>query len=34
MVPHFPQGACECGAALDGAMDLGVVASHQEAEIL
>ena len=33
-VLHFPQGACECGAALDGAMDLGVVASHQEVEIL
>jgi len=32
-VPHFPQGACECGAALEGAADLGVAASHQEVEI-
>jgi transposase len=32
-VPHFPQGACECGAALAGAADLGVVASHQQVEI-
>lgn len=32
-VPHFPQGACECGAALVGAADLGVVASHQQVEI-
>lgn len=22
-VPHFPAGVCECGAALDGAADLG-----------
>ena len=32
-VPHFPEGMCECGAALGGAMDLGVAASHQEVEI-
>ena len=32
-VPHFPQGACECGADLAGAADLGVVASHQQVEI-
>jgi transposase len=32
-VPHFPAGACECGAGLAGAPDLGVVASHQEIEI-
>jgi hypothetical protein len=32
-VPHFPRGACECGAALEGATDLGVAASHQEVEI-
>ena len=28
VVPHFPQGACPCGAALAGAADLGVAASH------
>jgi transposase len=33
VVPHFPQGACACGAALAGAADLGVAASHQEIEI-
>jgi transposase len=32
-VPHFPDGTCECGAALAGAADLGVVASHQQVEI-
>jgi transposase len=32
-VPHFPQGTCECGAALEAAADLGVVASHQEVDI-
>ena len=32
-VPHFPQGACACGADLAGAVDLGVAASHQEVEI-
>jgi transposase len=32
-VPHFPRGACACGADLTGAADLGVVASHQEIEI-
>jgi hypothetical protein len=32
-VPHFPDGWCECGAALDGARDLGVAASHQEVDI-
>ena len=31
-VPHFPGGACECGADLAGASDLGVTASHQEVE--
>jgi len=30
---HFPEGACECGADLAGAADLGLVASHQEIEI-
>ncbi len=30
---HFPAGACECGADLAGAADLGVVASHQQIEI-
>jgi len=28
-VPHFPAGACECGADLAAAADLGVAASHQ-----
>ena len=32
-VPHFPEGACECGADLAGARDLGVAASHQEVEV-
>jgi transposase len=32
-VPHFPRGACGCGADLAGAADLGVAASHQEVEI-
>ena len=32
-VPHFPQGACGCGADLAGAADLGVAACHQEVEI-
>jgi transposase len=31
-VPHFPRGACACGAGL-AAADLGVAASHQEIEI-
>jgi transposase len=32
-VDHFPQGLCECGAALAGGADLGVAASHQQVEI-
>jgi transposase len=32
-VPHFPRGACACGADLAGAADLGVASSHQEIEI-
>ncbi len=32
-MPHFPRGACACGAGLAGAADLGVAASHQEIEI-
>jgi len=32
-VPHFPRGACACGADLAGAADLGAAASHQEIEI-
>ena len=32
-VPHFPRGACACGADLAGAADLRVAASHQEIEI-
>ena len=32
-VAVFPQGRCGCGAALAGASDLGVVASHQQVEI-
>jgi transposase len=32
-VPHFPRGACACGADLAGAADLGVAASHQQVEI-
>jgi transposase len=33
IVPHFPQGACACGADLAVAADLGVAASHQQIEI-
>ncbi len=32
-VPHFPDGTCECGAALSTAADLGIAASHQQVEI-
>ena len=32
-IPHFPDGTCECGAPLAGGRDLGVAASHQQAEI-
>lgn len=32
-IPHFPGGACECGAPLAGARDLGVAASHQIVDI-
>ena len=32
-IPHFPDGACACGAPLAGGRDLGVAASHQQAEI-
>jgi transposase len=32
-VLHFPDGTCACGAALSGAADLGVAASHQQVEI-
>lgn len=32
-VPHFPRGACACGADLTDAADLGVAASYQEIEI-
>jgi transposase len=32
-LPHYPQGACACGADLAGAADLGAAASHQEIEI-
>jgi transposase len=32
-MPHFPQGACACGADLAGAADLGVAASHQIVDI-
>ena len=32
-VPHYPQGACACGADLAGAVDLGVAVSHQQLEI-
>jgi transposase len=32
-VPHFPAGACECGADLGAAADLGVAASHQVVDI-
>jgi transposase len=33
MIPHFPRGACACGANLEDAADLGVAASHQQVEI-
>jgi transposase len=32
-VPHFPRGACACGAGLAAAADLGISTSHQEVEI-
>ena len=32
-VPYFPRGACECGAPLAGARDLGVAASHQVVDV-
>jgi hypothetical protein len=32
-VQHFPEGRCECGAALAGAAGLGVAASHQQVDI-
>jgi transposase len=32
-VAHFPHGACECGAALEDAADLGAAASHQIVDI-
>jgi transposase len=32
-VDHFPEGTCQCGAALQGARDLGVAASHQQVDI-
>src|SRR5689334_19624957 len=32
-VPHFPRGACACGADLGNAADLGGAASHQQIEI-
>lgn len=32
-VPHYPSGACECGADLAGALDLGVQRSHQVHEV-
>jgi transposase len=32
-IPHFPDGACACGAPLAGAQDLGVAASHQVVDI-
>jgi transposase len=32
-IPHFPGGACACGASLGGAQDLGVAASHQIVDI-
>jgi transposase len=32
-IAHFPDGTCECGAALAAGRDLGVAASHQQAEI-
>ena len=32
-IAHFPDGTCECGADLAAGRDLGVAASHQQAEI-
>ena len=32
-VPHFPDGACACGADLAAAADLGVAASHQIVDV-
>jgi hypothetical protein len=32
-VALFPRGACQCGADLGGARDLGTVASHQQVDI-
>src|SRR5258706_16186640 len=32
-VPHFPAGACGCGADLAAAADLGVATSHQIVDI-
>jgi hypothetical protein len=32
-VPHFPAGACTCGADLAAAADLGVAASHQIVDV-
>jgi uncharacterized coiled-coil protein SlyX len=32
-VPHFPHGACPCGADLSGARDLGVKYSHQVTDL-
>jgi transposase len=32
-VPHFPGGACACGADLAAAADLGVAASHQVIDV-
>ena len=32
-VPHFPRGACGCGADLAAAADLGVAASHQVVDV-
>jgi transposase len=32
-VPHFPLGACACGADLASAADLGVAASHQVIDV-
>jgi transposase len=32
-VPYFPEGSCACGADLAAAADLGVAASHQQADI-
>jgi transposase len=32
-IPHFPQGACPCGAGLADARDLGVKYSHQVTDL-